>query len=114
MFTLYRESDGSPAARTLKDPMPGMLLGRRLGMGSEEVMQDMQQGPDMFGVVAVLGLPDVIGDHPADRLRALVLMREILGVGDRRHFRQVFMLGDGKHLLFGEVTEAKAIFKRNH
>ncbi len=95
MFTVYREPADWHAVTISENPVPGMLFGRSFGVGSQEVMQDMQQGPDMFGIIAALGFPDVAGDHAADRLRAAILVCEILCIGDRGHLRHVFMLGDG-------------------
>jgi len=91
-----------------------MLRRYGFGMRSQEMMQDMQQGPDMAGIVAALGFPDVVGDHPPDLPGAAILVREILSVSDRCHLRQMLMLGDGKDLFFGEITKAETIFERNH
>lgn len=91
-----------------------MNLRPRFGMGTQKVMQYMQQGPDMVSITLGLGLSDVIDDHAADLFGAMILVGQVGGISGRRDFRHVFMLGNRQNLFFRQVAKTDAVLERNH
>lgn len=91
-----------------------MLFRFGFRMVSQEMVQYVQQRPQVLTVAPALGRPYVVDDHLADDMCALILVLQILGICDRRHLRHVFMLGNRQNLFFGEVTKSQAILKRYH
>src|SRR5262245_63649626 len=95
-------------------PAPGMMRWHRLRMRLEEVVQDMQQGERVRLVPDGLGVPDIVHDHVADLLAAVLVAHEVLGERGRGDLRQVLVLGDGEHLLLGQAAESDAVVKCDH
>ena len=62
------------------------------------MVQYVQQRPHMFAIASRLRLPDIINDHVADPLRAVLLLEQGLRERAGRHFRKVLMVSKGKHL----------------
>ena len=77
-------------------------------------MQDMQQGQHMFFVAAELGLPKIVDDHVPNFFAAVLVGQKVLSECCCSDLGQVFVLGDGEHLLFGQAAEPDAILKRDH
>jgi hypothetical protein len=78
------------------------------------MVQDMQQGQNMLLVAIKLGLPNIIDDHVPDFFAAVFVRQKVLSERCCSDFGQVFMLGDGEHLLFSQAAEPNAILKRDH
>jgi hypothetical protein len=114
VFTEAREIDSERDLLGSTDATPGMLLGRGFRMAANEMMQDMQQGTDMIAIILGLCFANVVDDHLAHGLETMLPIDEILRVGRRNYLRDMFMLGNRQHLLFGEATHANAVFERNH
>ena len=68
----------------------------------------------MLLVAAELGLPNIVDDHVPDFFAAVFVGQEVLSECCCSDFGEVFMLGDGEHLLFGQAAEPDAILKRDH
>jgi len=83
-------------------------------MRSQKVVEHVEKVPDMLSIVARLAGADVIDNHVTDLFRAMLLVRQILSKRGRGHFGHMFVLGDGKHLFFGEAAKGHAILKGNH
>ena len=66
------------------------------------MVQDMQQVHHMILVTSELGLPNVVGNHVQNLFTAVLLGQEILSERCCSDFGEVFVLCDGKHLLFGQ------------
>jgi hypothetical protein len=64
--------------------------------------------------VAKLGLPNIVNYHVPDLFASVVLGQKILGERRCGDFGEVFVLGNGEHLLFGQAAESDAVFQRNH
>ena len=77
-------------------------------------MQHMQQGERVRLVPDGLGVPDIVHDHVADLLAAVLVAHEILRERGRRDRGQVLVLGDGEHLLLGQAAQPDAVIKRDH
>jgi hypothetical protein len=93
---------------------PGMVRWPGLRVRLEEMVQDMQQGQHMLPVAAELGLPNIVDNHVPDLFASVVLGQKVLGERRCDYFREVFVFGNGEHLLFGQAAEGDAIFQRNH
>jgi len=79
-----------------------MLRWSSLGMGLQEMVQDMQQGQHMLLVAFdELGLPNIIDNHVQNFFTAVFLGQEVSSECCCGDFGEVFVLCDGKHLLFG-------------
>ena len=98
----------------LKPLAPGMVGRPRLRVRPQEMVQDVQQGQHMLPFEAQLGSPNIIDDHVANRLASAFLREEVCGHRRGSNSRQVFVFGDGEHLLFGQAAQRDAIFKRDH
>src|SRR5207247_7369492 len=83
----------------LHPPALWMMRGRRFGMRLEEMVQDMQQGERVRLVADGLGVPDIVHDHVADLLAAVLVTHEILPECGGGALGQVLVPGDGEHLL---------------
>jgi len=79
-------------------------------MGFQEMVKDVQQGQDMLLVAASLSLPNVVDDHLAHFIAAMLLGQKILGQCGCCDLGKVFVLSNGEHLLFGQATQYNAIF----
>jgi hypothetical protein len=77
-------------------------------------MQDMEQGQHMLPLAAKLGLPNIVNYHVPNLFASVVLGQKILGERRCGDFGEVFVLGNGEHLLFGQAAESDAILERNH
>ena len=95
-------------------PAPGMVRWSGFRVRLEEMVQDMQQGQHMLPVAAKLGLPNIVNYHVPYLFASVVLGQKILGERRCGDFGEVFVLGNGEHLLFGQAAEVDAILKRNH
>jgi hypothetical protein len=78
------------------------------------MVKDVQQGQRMLLVAAELGLPKIIDNHVPDFFAAMLVGQKVLSECCCSDFGQVFVLGDGEHLLFGQAAEPDAILKRDH
>ncbi len=65
-------------------------------------------------VAAVECRADVVADHVADALAAVVLLDEVAGERGSGHLRNMLVLGDGEHFLFGQATKCNAIVDADH
>ena len=95
-------------------PAPGMVRWSGFRVRLEEMVQDMQQGQHMLPVAAKLGLPNIVNYHVPYLFASVVLGQKILGERRCGDFGEVFVFGNGEHLLFGQAAEVDAILKRNH
>jgi hypothetical protein len=91
-----------------------MDLGAGSRVRAQEVMQHVQERPYMRAVAALLASPDVIDDHVADTIFAVLLAGEIFGESGGGDFGDVLVLGDREHFLFRHAAKGQAIFKSNH
>ena len=67
----------------------------------QEMVQDMQQGHHMLLVASDLSLPNIVDNHVQNFFTAVFLGREVRSECCCNDFGEVFVLCDGKHLLFG-------------
>jgi hypothetical protein len=91
-----------------------MLRWPGLRVRLEEMVQDMQQGQHILPVAAELGLPNIVDNHVPDLFASVVLGQKVLGERRCDYFGEVFVFGNGEHLLFGQAAEGDTIFQRNH
>lgn len=101
-------------SKSLELRAPGMVRWLAFGVRLEEVVQDVQQGQHMLPVATELCLPDITDNHVPDFFAPVLLAQKVASQSRRRDFGQVFVLGDGKHLFFGQAAERDAIFQRDH
>ena len=78
------------------------------------MMQDVQQGQHVLPVSPPLGRADVIHNDVADELASMRPAQQILRVRGSSDLRHVLVLGNRKHLLFGNSAKGQAIFERDH
>jgi hypothetical protein len=83
-------------------------------MRSEKMVEHVQQGHNMRLVLARLRIADVIDNHRANFLGAVLLLSKILGKGGRGDFGHMLVLGDGQHLGLGQAAKGHAVLKRDH
>ena len=79
-----------------------MVRWSSLGMSFQEMVQDMQQDHHMILVTSELGLPNVVDNHVQNFFTAVLLGQKVLSECCCSDFGEVFVLCDGKHLLFGQ------------
>ena len=65
----------------------------------------------MITIILGLRFTDVVDDHPANGIKTMLLLHEILRIGRRNDLWNMFVLRNRKHFLFGEVTHANAVFE---
>ena len=68
----------------------------------------------MLLITAELGLPNIVDNHFPHFFTAVFVGQEVLGKCCCSDFGDVFVFGDGEHLLFGQIAERNTIFKRDH
>ncbi len=68
----------------------------------------------MLLVGTELGLPNIVNNHFPDFVATVLVGQKVLSERCCNDFRDVFVLGDGEHLLFGQAAEPNAILKRDH
>jgi hypothetical protein len=66
------------------------------------MMENMQKDEHMLLVTARVRRANVVGNHVPDFFQAVLLVGEIGAERGGGHLRQMLMLGDGEHFLFGE------------
>lgn len=64
----------------------------------------MEESKDLLLVAASLSLSNVIYDHISNSRAALFPGQEILSQRCSSDLGQIFVLGDGKYLLFGQAA----------
>ena len=67
----------------------------------------------MLLVAAELDLPNIVDNHVSDFFAAMLLGQEVVSKCCCSDFGQVFVLGDGEHLIFGQAAQSNAILKRD-
>ena len=77
-------------------------------------MKHVKQSLNMLPIVPTLSDAYIVYDNTANFLRAELLVQQIFTVSNRRHFRHVFMLGDGKHFFLCQAAKRETILKSNH
>lgn len=90
----------------MSEPLaPRMVRWSGLGMRLQEMVQDMQQGHHMLLVASgELGLPNIVDNHVQHFFTAVFLGQEVGSECCCSDFGEVFVLCDGKHLLFGQAA----------
>ena len=63
----------------------------------------------MFLVAAKLRLPDVIHDYIPYRFHSVFLAHKVARESTCSNFRQVLVLGYGKHFVFGQTAKPYAV-----
>jgi hypothetical protein len=91
-----------------------MGLGASVRVRAQKVMQHVQKRPHMSAVASLLAYADVVDDHVADAIFAVLLAGEIFSERSGGDFGDVLVLGDGEHFPFGQTAKGDAIFKSNH
>jgi hypothetical protein len=82
-----------------------MVRWSSLGVRLQEMVQDMQQGHHMLLVASdELGLPNIVDNHVQNFFTAVLLGQEVFSECCCSDFGEVFVLCDGKHLLFGQAA----------
>ncbi len=77
-----------------------MNLWYYLGVGPQEVMEDVQQCLHVGAIVTVLTITYVVNNHLADFFGAIFLAKKILTISNCCHLWQVFMFSNRKYLFF--------------
>jgi hypothetical protein len=67
----------------------------------------------MLPVAAKLRLPNIVNYHVPDVFASTVLRQKVLSERRCGDFGEVFVLGNGEHLVFGQAAEGDAILERN-
>ena len=90
----------------MSEPLaPRMVRWSGLGMRLQEMVQDMQQGHHMLPVASgELGLPNIVDNHVQHFFTAVFLGQEVRSECCCSDFGEVFVLRNGKHLLFGQAA----------
>ena len=83
-------------------------------MARQEVPQRHEQLARMLAVVAGQRRADVVAQHVADGLGAVLLVQEIVGERYGGDLRNVLMLGNGEDLLLAQVTQGDAVLQTDH
>ncbi len=78
----------------------------------EEMVQDMQKNERVRLAPRGLCLPDIVYDHVADPLAAVLVAQELLGERGRGDLGQVLVLGDREHLFL--AAQSDAVVKCDH
>ncbi|MGZ8402070.1 MAG: hypothetical protein ACXWVR_02025 [Rhodoplanes sp.] len=76
----------------------------------QEVAQNGNQPGGVLYVVAVEGCVDIIDDHRADALDAMLLVKQVACQGGSRNFSDVLMLADGVDLVLIQAAHCNAVF----
>ncbi len=83
-------------------------------MRLEEMVQHMQQYQHSFFVSNRLCAADIVHDHIANSVAAMLLRQQVLSERSGSNFRKMFVLGDREDFLFTQATEADTIFEGDH
>lgn len=78
-------------------------------MRPQKVVEHVEKRQDMLPIIARLARADIVNNHVTDLLLAMILISQVLGKPGRGHFRDMLVLGDGKHFFFGEATKSHAV-----
>ncbi len=90
---------------SMSEPLaPGMDRGCSLGMRPQEMVQNMKQGQHMLLVACELSLPNIVVNHLPNFFAAMLHGQEVCSERCCGDFGEVFVLCNGKHLLFGQTT----------
>jgi hypothetical protein len=71
-------------------------------MGFQKMMEHVQQGQRVRLIPALLSPVDVIHDHVADFLHAVLSFQKVLSKRGSGYFWQVLVLGDCENLFLGQ------------
>jgi hypothetical protein len=74
----------------------------------------MQEGQNVSLILSLLSLPDIVHDHIADFVHAVLLFRKVLSKGGSGYFWQMLMLRDCENLFLGQAAQCDAIFQTDH
>jgi hypothetical protein len=74
----------------------------------------MQECQNVWLILALLCLADIVHNHVSDFLHAVRLLRKVLSEGGSSDFRQMLMLRDCENLFLGQPGQRHAIFQADH
>lgn len=77
-------------------------------------MKHVQERDDMLFVAARLARPNVIDNHVANFLWAMLLVAEIVSERSCGDFRYVLVFSDSEHLLLAESAKGDAFLNSDH
>ncbi len=83
-------------------------------MIAQEVMQHVQIRLHFLKIAAGLGPTNVIDDHVANLICAVLAMQQVLGERGGGYFRNVLMLGDCPNFLLAQAAECDAVVHADH
>jgi hypothetical protein len=86
-----------------------MMCRRSFRMHFQKVVQNVEQSQHVLAVAALLGASDIFDNHVSHLCATLLGGQKIFGQRCGHNFRDVLVLGDGKHRFFGQATEVDAV-----
>ena len=89
-------------------------MARGIGVGRQEVPQRHEQLARVLPVVAGQRRADVVAQHVADRLGAVLLMEKVVGERHGGDLGNVLVLGHGQDFRLAQVAQGNTVLEADH